>query len=235
MDERTSRILNALVRRYIKTAQPVASSHLVEDDFFSLSSATIRSTLNELQKEGYLDQPHTSSGRTPTDKGYRHYVNQIKSNLVNKRRLLTLSKKIESMSGEHSPLARAAAMFLSNYTHAPAMVAWMSTGEIHEAGINELLSNITKNDFEAIYETAVVLSGLENYLKSLAELTTNQVAIFIGCENPYLNTTHTSILARTLTSEDNDQYVMAIVGPKRMSYDRNIEILEIMSQILNNP
>jgi len=234
MDERSSQLLRAVVKRYINTAQPVASTHLAEEGTFSLSSATIRHILNRLQQEGYLDQPHTSSGRTPTDRGYRHYVDQLGSTLINKKRLLALSKKIQSMSDQYRTLPRTAAMFLSNYTHTPAVVAWLSTGEVQEAGINELLSQTTKDDLETICETATVLSNLDNYLNSLAELTSEEVAVFIGCENPFLTTSRTSILVRSLTNKNNERYVMIIVGPKRMSYDRNIEILELMSQLFNN-
>jgi transcriptional regulator of heat shock response len=234
MDERSSQLLSAVVRRYINTAQPVASAHLADEDTFPLSPATIRSILNDLQQAGYLDQPHTSSGRTPTDRGYRHYVDQLKSSLVNNQRLSDLSKKFKTMFDKYHTLPRTAAMILSDYTHSPALVAWLPAGEVQEAGINELLSQMTKDDIETIYETATVLSNLDNYLDALADLAAEEVTVFIGCENPYLDTAHTSILARSLVSKNSNQYVMVVVGPKRMSYDRNIETLELMSKLFNN-
>src|SRR5579864_7733886 len=75
--ERSKRILAALVREYIATAEPVASSLLVTAAGLGVSSATVRSILARLEEEGYVQQPHTSAGRVPTDRGYRFYVDLL--------------------------------------------------------------------------------------------------------------------------------------------------------------
>jgi heat-inducible transcriptional repressor len=77
LTERQQHILWATVRHYIATAEPVASKALVDEFNLSVSSATIRSAMNVLEKEGLLYQPHTSSGRVPSDSGYRIYVDQL--------------------------------------------------------------------------------------------------------------------------------------------------------------
>ncbi|MBI3292681.1 MAG: heat-inducible transcription repressor HrcA [Elusimicrobia bacterium] len=75
--ERKRKILLAAVHHYIRTARPVASS-LIEERFgFGWSSATIRNVLMELEAEGYLNHPHPSAGRIPTDKGYRFFVDSL--------------------------------------------------------------------------------------------------------------------------------------------------------------
>src|SRR5438034_177238 len=74
---RAARILAALVGEYIHTAEPVGSARLAQCAGLSVSSATVRNTLVELEELGYLQQPHTSAGRIPTDRGYRFYVNQL--------------------------------------------------------------------------------------------------------------------------------------------------------------
>lgn len=75
--ERSSRILAALVREYISSGEPVPSSLLVTAAGLGVSSATVRNTLAKLEEEGYVQQPHTSAGRIPTDRGYRFYVNLL--------------------------------------------------------------------------------------------------------------------------------------------------------------
>ncbi len=76
-NKRKSNILESLTSLYIDTARPVSSS-LIKDEFnFSVSSATIRNILVELEEFGYIEQPHTSSGRVPTDKGYRFYIDSL--------------------------------------------------------------------------------------------------------------------------------------------------------------
>ena len=77
LDERKSKILRAIVREYIETAQPVGSSHVASDSDLKVSPATIRNEMAVLEQEGYLRQPYTSAGRVPTDKAYRVYVDQI--------------------------------------------------------------------------------------------------------------------------------------------------------------
>lgn len=72
--DRKSRVLQWVVHNYIRDNRPIASSVLAEESGLDLSSATIRSILSELEADGYLTQPHTSSGRVPTDLGYRTYV-----------------------------------------------------------------------------------------------------------------------------------------------------------------
>jgi len=77
LSPRAAQILAALVAEYIDTGEPVGSARLTHVAGFRVSSATVRSTLAELEELGYLQQPHTSAGRTPTDRGYRFYVDQL--------------------------------------------------------------------------------------------------------------------------------------------------------------
>jgi heat-inducible transcriptional repressor len=75
MTERQAKILQAIVEQYAEVASPVGSSLLAKA--FNVSSATIRAEMAELERAGFIHQPHTSAGRVPTDKGYRFYVNQL--------------------------------------------------------------------------------------------------------------------------------------------------------------
>jgi heat-inducible transcriptional repressor len=75
--DRSKRVLAALVREYIASGEPVASSLLVAAAGLGVSSATVRSILARLEDEGFVQQPHTSAGRIPTDRGYRFYVDLL--------------------------------------------------------------------------------------------------------------------------------------------------------------
>ena len=74
MTDRQAKILTAIVEQYAEVAAPVGSVLLA--NMFGVSSATIRAEMARLEETGYIEQPHTSAGRIPTDKGYRYYVNQ---------------------------------------------------------------------------------------------------------------------------------------------------------------
>lgn len=77
LDERKASILRAVVEEYIQTAQPVGSGHVARAPGMSVSPATVRNDMAMLEQEGFLQQPHTSAGRVPTDKGYRYFVDSL--------------------------------------------------------------------------------------------------------------------------------------------------------------
>ena len=77
LDDRKLTILNAIIRTYLETGEPVGSRTISKYTDLNLSSATIRNEMSDLEEMGFIVQPHTSAGRIPTDKGYRFYVDQL--------------------------------------------------------------------------------------------------------------------------------------------------------------
>src|SRR3989338_7169900 len=74
LNERKSALLSAIIKEHISTGQTVASKALVDKHGFSLSPATIRNEMGDLEQSGYIYQPHTSAGRIPTEKGWKFYI-----------------------------------------------------------------------------------------------------------------------------------------------------------------
>lgn len=77
LDERKKKILQAIIRNYLETGEPVGSRTISKYTDLNLSSATIRNEMSDLEEMGYILQPHTSAGRIPSDKGYRFYVDAM--------------------------------------------------------------------------------------------------------------------------------------------------------------
>ncbi|GHU40567.1 heat-inducible transcription repressor HrcA [Clostridia bacterium] len=77
LDERKKKILNAIIKNYLETGEPVGSRTISKYSDLALSSATIRNEMSDLEELGYIMQPHTSAGRIPSDKGYRFFVDQL--------------------------------------------------------------------------------------------------------------------------------------------------------------
>ena len=77
LDERKMKILQAVVKNYLETGEPVGSRTISKYTDLNLSSATIRNEMADLEEQGYRLQPHTSAGRIPSDKGYRVYVDEM--------------------------------------------------------------------------------------------------------------------------------------------------------------
>ena len=118
LDNRKKRILQAIVDEYINTAEPVSSGSIVNKYGLDFSSATIRNEMAELEKVGYLDKPHTSSGRVPSAKGYRFYVDElINEDDISLEEIKYISSKLETKVNEIEELTKIAANTISEVTH----------------------------------------------------------------------------------------------------------------------
>src|SRR5438093_5433103 len=131
--DRSKRVLAALVREYIASGEPIASSLLVTAAGLGLSSATVRSILARLEEDGYLQQPHTSAGRIPTDRGYRFYVGV----LLDSKRPRRAATAVEARLRRESP-DRLLDSLLPQVSHMLSQ-AWRSVGfairPAHEAAV----------------------------------------------------------------------------------------------------
>lgn len=98
---RRDRVLKLIVEHFIKTAEPVGSKTLIEEYDLDYSSATIRNEMNALEQEGFLEKTHTSSGRVPSSKGYRYYIENLREKSLSeefKYQMQTiLDEKIQSI------------------------------------------------------------------------------------------------------------------------------------------
>ena len=118
LDDRKKRVLQAIVEEYINTAEPVSSNALTYNHGLDYSSATIRNEMAELEKNGYLDKTHTSSGRIPSEKGYRYYVDElINDHDISKEEIKYISEKLETKVNEIEDLTKITANTISEITH----------------------------------------------------------------------------------------------------------------------
>lgn len=118
LDERKKQVLQAIIEEYINTAEPVSSNALVEDYGLQCSSATVRNEMAELEKMGYLEKTHTSSGRIPSEKGYRFYVDELlKDDNISIEEIKYISEKLETKVNEIEDLTQITANTISEITH----------------------------------------------------------------------------------------------------------------------
>ena len=118
LDNRKKQILQAIIDEYINTAEPVSSKALVERHGLPYSSATIRNDMAELEKIGYLDKTHTSSGRIPSAKGYRFYVDElIREDDISLEEIKYIQTKLATKVNEIEELTKIATNTLSEITH----------------------------------------------------------------------------------------------------------------------
>lgn len=117
LDDRKKRILKAIVEDYVSTGEPVGSRTIAKKYGFSLSSATIRNEMADLEEMGLLYQPHTSAGRIPSDKGYRVYVDKLmRTHTLSQKEIRDISDGLKTKLNEVDQLIKRVINILSQIT-----------------------------------------------------------------------------------------------------------------------
>ena len=130
LNERKMRILKSIIDEYIDKGEPVGSKHLVEYGNISLSPATIRNEMSELEEMGYLDKPHTSAGRIPSNAAYRIYVEKLmESYRLNVEELELLNELTRYKMNELDKLIARAGRVMSEITHCASISMMRSAGK----------------------------------------------------------------------------------------------------------
>lgn len=156
LDERKLKILQAIVRNYLETGEPVGSRTISKYTDLNLSSATIRNEMADLEELGYIIQPHTSAGRIPSDKGYRLYVDTMLEEKVHevenmKEILIEKADKIDSMLKQIAKLLAVNTNYATLVTKPQYRSKKVKFIQLTEVDSNQLLAiiviegNIVKN------------------------------------------------------------------------------------------
>ena len=121
LDERKLKILQAIIRTYLETGEPVGSRTISKYSDLNLSSATIRNEMSDLEEMGYILQPHTSAGRIPSDKGYRLYVDTMLDDKAQEEH--DMKAELEEKAGKIDDLLKSVAKLLAVNTNYATMVS----------------------------------------------------------------------------------------------------------------
>ena len=122
LNDRAQQLLKALIEKHIADGQPVGSKTLVKDSALSLSPATVRNVLAELEEKGFLSSPHHSAGRVPTALGYRFFVDSLlKIKPLNPETVAAFEKQLPSKQSSQE-LINSASSLLSTLTHMVGVV-----------------------------------------------------------------------------------------------------------------
>lgn len=211
LSERQQNLLESVISEYIRIAEPISSQYLEERYDFGVSPATIRNELQVLSEGRYLEQPHISAGRIPTDKGYRFFVDEIlQERNVEEEGFLCegpfqLTRRLNSLT------SALAALYI------PSQHMFFKEGWESVLAEPEFVHGGTLRNF------ARFIKDFEEYL---AELHAGfAMDVFIGRENPFSRVQDFSIMIAECDLGDT-KGIAALVGPKRMAYKRNIKALK---------
>ena len=121
LDERKTKILQAIIRNYLETGEPVGSRTISKYTDLNLSSATIRNEMADLEEMGYILQPHTSAGRIPSDKGYRFYVDAMMAE--KEREVVEMKEMLVERQDKMETLLKQVARILAKNTQYATMIS----------------------------------------------------------------------------------------------------------------
>ncbi len=121
LDERKTKILQAIIRNYLETGEPVGSRTISKYTDLNLSSATIRNEMADLEEMGYILQPHTSAGRIPSDKGYRFYVDALMEE--KEREVVEMKEMLVERQDKMETLLKQVAKLLAQNTQYATMIS----------------------------------------------------------------------------------------------------------------
>ena len=214
MTQRQEEILAAIIEQYAEVASPVGSSLLAK--LFGVSSATIRAEMAELEREGYIAQPHTSAGRVPTDKGYRLYVNNLSptsESTADHHGTRALAARVES-GGLPERTIRNTVDTLVELTHNLGLAT--IGNQLYMNGLSNLFGQPEFMNGQQVKQVARLLDDLEPWLKEAAP---NQpLNVYIGSENPIGRSARCSLIISKFRSPYSDDSYIGVLGPTRQQY-----------------
>ena len=230
MTDRQKNILYAIVEQYAEVASPVGSTLLSK--IFNVSSATIRSEMAELERLGYITQPHTSAGRIPSDKGYRYYVNNITEvdDHTSSRRTEKALASRASQKGVPERVIRNTVDTLVDLTHNLGLAT--IGNQLYMSGLSNLFGQPEFMNSGQVKEVARLLDNLEPWLY---EASPNEpLSVYIGHENPIGRSAGCTLIVSKFRSPYSDHSYIGILGPTRQSYRDVMTLVRRAGQTLED-
>jgi heat-inducible transcriptional repressor len=181
LNQREKAILRSIVQQFILTATPVGSRNITKKYDIGFSPATVRNIMADLEDSGFINHPHTSAGRVPTDKGYRFYVDSLMDiDKLNTKEKGLIEKSLSSIVDEADDLVKVTSKLLSSITKQIACVSYPNL----ESGILEKIQIISLTSTRIL----VVISITSGLVKTITmELETELKESQLGSVQSLLN------------------------------------------------
>ncbi|HSX36533.1 MAG TPA: transcriptional regulator [Patescibacteria group bacterium] len=215
MTERQKQILTSIIEQYAEVASPVGSSLLAK--LFGVSSATIRAEMAELERLGFIMQPHTSAGRVPTDKGYRFYVNVLtettQHELAEGGAQRALATRVQQ-AGTPERMIRNAVDMLVEATHNLGLAT--IGNQLYISGLSNLFGQPEFIHGGQVQQIAHLLDNLEPWLREAAP--NEPLSVYIGQENPIGRSAGATLIISRFRSPFSDRSYVGVLGPTRQQY-----------------
>lgn len=227
MEEHLEQILKLVIDQAVQTGEPVGSQSLVAQFDLKVSPATVRNYFMELEETGYIMQPHTSSGRLPTEKGYRFYLqNLLKPKTLSKKEMADLSEAAKCEKEENrrlKALAKTAAELAQNAT-----VVGIGNMDSYYTGLANLFAQPEFKDWNRIVSISDILDRLDEVLGKLRHVRFDEPTTLIGSECPF------GAMCGAVLLTGPQGSLIGILGPMRMDYPQAISLMKKMQQLITS-
>jgi len=236
LTERQARLLDSICREYIRTGKPVSSSAIAKKYDLGFSSATIRAEMLALDEAGYLFQPYTSAGRAPTDSAYRFFVNAILEKERTPREDKRVDEEVESAIGRKMKtsyeLPHYVSKILADFSSGLGFAGFLDEGFFYKHGFREFMASPEFTERSIVRDFAEVLDMFDESFEKNEEFAELQsLTVYIGKEMPMRRAEHLSFIASPIVFR-NKRGIAGIFGQKRMNYEKNINLVREISDIL---
>jgi len=229
--QRQTEILNRLIQEYIDSARPVSSQLLEKKYDFSICPAMIRIEMQKLTDQGFIQQPHTSAGRVPTDKGYRFFVdNLLKSKIPEFEDVLEIEDIFQKAGKDIFKLTGRLTKFLAEQSSNFTILNLLERDFFWKEGWEEILQEPEFEEKDLISNFTELLESFEKNIENLK--INSEIKVYIGKENPFLKNKDFSIIISKCHLPKKEEGILSILGPKRMAYDKNISLINSLIKIL---
>lgn len=216
MQERTLKILEAVVKDFISDGKPISSAGLYRRHKFGIKPAMLRLELEKLVEKGFLKQPYHSAGRLPSDRGYEFFARRI---LENETAECLCDKELRNLfdEGDWPDLLKE----LSSRLGAFAAVAFRDREEmIYKSGLENLVENLEEGTLSDIKNIVRDFADLEERLSHANFLNKERgTEVFIGRRSPITKSENLAVIAESFLGNKQDA-TLFIVGPKKMNYQK---------------
>lgn len=227
LKERQKNILEAIVREYIRTAKPIASADISGELDVEVSPATVRSEMLKLDELGYLEQPHTSAGRVPTDQGYRFFVDYaIDPAILDRFERAAIHELFTHDTRED--FTKACSRTVSRL--ARAFIAIGVDDDVRtDRGFTEILDEPEFQDIRHIKQFGRLIDLLDDDMQPFVEDETEK--ILIGGENPIKEAQDYTMMITHWSHPKGFNGFLTLVGPRRMDYQKNISLIRYINSL----
>ncbi len=235
MTPRQEQILTSIVEQYAEIASPVGSITLAK--LFGVSPATVRADMAELEDLGFLTQTHTSSGRIPTDKGYRFYVNTVQgedgegTSQINRRLGHHTQRALEGRIHANSLPETTIKNAVDTLVELTQNLGLATIGDnLYLSGLSNLFSQPEFARGEGVREVAKLLDNLEPWMREAAP--GEPLSVYIGSENPIGGTSGCSLIISKFNSPYSNNSYIGVLGPTRQSYAQVMKLVKTTGELL---